>query len=370
MKILLVGNYPYQKSQSMDRFASLLYTEFKVAGHQVSLLKPQPVIGRLYPSATGLGKWLGYFDRFLFFHSLLKQATDWADVVHICDHANSVYVPWLNGKAHVVTCHDMLAIRSALGEMPEASTRLLGHQYQRMILRGLQQADHIICVSEATKSDLQRIAGVNEKRVTVISNGINYPYFPMCKAEARDILKGFGNGCLRPFFMHVGGNEWYKNREGVLRLFLGLVHDSAFKNHLLIMAGKPLPCELKRLIHESGLAGRVVNVVNPTNEQLCALYSQAEALLFPSLYEGFGWPIIEAQACGCPVFTSNRPPMTYVGGEAACYIDPSAPIQAAFVVTESLQDRMVMCDKGLENVRRFDTQTMVNSYLEEYRNLL
>ena len=75
----------------------------------------------------------------------------------------------------------------------------------------------------------------------------------------------------------------------------------------------------------NGLRDRVIELTNITNEDLRALYSKATALLFPSLREGFGWPIIEAQACGCPVFTSDRVPMTEVGGDAAIYLDPTDP---------------------------------------------
>ena len=76
----------------------------------------------------------------------------------------------------------------------------------------------------------------------------------------------------------------------------------------------------------------VIEVVEPSDEDLRSLYSGAAALLFPSLYEGFGWPLIEAQSCGCPVITSNRSPMTEVAGSAALYIDPANESAAAALI--------------------------------------
>ena len=223
MKILLLGNYPYLKSQSMDRFAGVIYDRLSAAGQQVRLLKPQPVFGRMLPSATGLGKWLGYMDRFLLFRPLLKQAVEWAEVVHICDQANAVYIPWLNRKPHVVTCHDMLAIRSALNEVAEHTTGPTGKVFQRWILTGLKQARHVACVSKATSDDLLRLTGFDAGRVSIVRNGLNYPYQPMGKKLSLYHLEQIGLTDAEPFFMHVGSNEWNKNKEGLLRIFCQLI---------------------------------------------------------------------------------------------------------------------------------------------------
>ena len=95
------------------------------------------------------------------------------------------------------------------------------------------------------------------------------------------------------------------------------------------MAGKPPTADMQRLVKEEGLAGRIIFLTRVSNEQLCALYSRAEALLFPSLRERFGWPIVEAQACGCPVVTSDRPPMNCLGGSATLLANPEDPADFA-----------------------------------------
>jgi glycosyltransferase involved in cell wall biosynthesis len=366
MKILLVGNYPYLKSQSMDRFAGMIETGMKAAGHQIRLLKPPPVIGRILPSATGVGKWLGYLDRFILFRPSFKRAADWADVVHICDNANAVYVPWLEGKPHVVTCHDMLAIRSALGEIRHQQTGPTGRVYQRWILAGLKEAQHVACVSETTREDLLRLAGIAPDRVSVIRNGFNYPYRPMSVEESICQLKQTGLGDVRPYFLHMGGNFWYKNRIGLLRIFAQLTRLDGGRSYHLLLAGDGTNGQLGVLSNKLGISEEIKSAHNVTDEQLRALYSVAEGLIFPSLAEGFGWPIIEAQACGCPVFTSNRKPMTEVGGDGAVYFDPLDEAGAAEIILQAIYNKDHMRQRGFRNAMKYSTLAMTEAYVRAY----
>jgi len=370
MKVLLLGNYPYLKSQSMDRFAGVLYDGLRAAGLQVRLLKPQPVFGRMLPSATGLGKWLGYLDRFLLFRPLLKHAADWADVVHICDQANAVYAPCLNRKPHVLTCHDMNAIRSAFGEFTEHTTGLTGKVYQRWILAGLKQARHVACVSDTTYDDVLRLTGLEADRVSVVRNGFNYPYRPMSEKLSLYHVEQIGIADAAPFFMHVGSNEWNKNKEGLLRIFCQLIRLAVGKKWHLVLAGHGLTNDLRFLAQKIGISDRIRETPNVTNEQLCALYSSTEGLIFPSLAEGFGWPIIEAQACGCPVFTSDRTPMTEVGGNGAVYFDPLNEAGAARMIYNALQGKELLRKRGFRNAMKYSTGAMISDYVDRYRFVL
>lgn len=370
MKVLLIGNYENLRQQSMQRFAEMLREGLTAAGHEVRLARPPVWLGRLRRGETGLAKWIGYLDRFLLYPPLLHRQIRWADVVHICDQANAVYVRYLRGKPHLVTCHDMLAIRAALGEIPESPTGWTGRLYQRWILHGLRRAQAVACVSGQSAEELQRVAGLSEARVTVVHNALNYPYRPMAAAEAEAHLHALDLDPARPFFVHVGGNQWYKNRPGVLRLFAELIKHPAYARHRLVMAGKPWADEMRALCTALKLDGRVDECVDVANEQLRALYSRAEALLFTSLAEGFGWPIAEAQACGCPVVTTGRPPMTEVGGEAAIYIDPADSAGAASRIAAALTERERWRTAGLENAARFSNCMMIEAYSSQYRRAI
>jgi Glycosyltransferase len=284
----------------------------------VRLLSPPIMLGRLTNNTVrGLGKWLGYIDRFVLFRLALRRALVGTDVVHICDQGNAMMVPWLQGKPHLVTCHDMLAIRGAQGDIPGYQVGLTGRMLQRWILRGLRRAQHVACVSEQTRYELQQVTGLPDAQVSVVYNAPNYPYAPMPRDQAHSRLKALGLDPAQPYVLHVGGNQWYKNRMGVIRIFAKLISQSGYIAHHLVLAGKPWPPDLTTAAQTSGCADRIHALTKVDNEDLHALYSLADFLLFPSLAEGFGWPIAEAMACGCPVVTSNRAPMTEVGGAAA-----------------------------------------------------
>lgn len=370
MKVLLIGNYLHSRQQSMQRFAAMVQGALQEAGHDVRVLRPRPIFGLLRPAEDGIGKWLGYIDRFCLFRFRLSKAVGSADVVHICDQASAVYVPLLAAKPHVVTCHDMLAIRSALGDIPQRRTRWSGRLLQRWIVRGLRRARFVVCASDETRIELLRIVSLPRERVSVVHNALNYPYSPMHLEEAIGYLQHHGKADPRPFFLHVGGNQWYKNRLGVLRIFQHLSALPGFGLHSLIMAGKPWPPEMHRFVRENNLSDRVQELTNVPNESLRALYSLADTLIFPSLQEGFGWPIIEAQACGCPVATSNRAPMTQVGGEGAVYMDPGDEIASAAAIARMQHRRKELVQAGLINAKRFSRAAMLDGYLHAYHAAL
>lgn len=370
MKILLVGNYLNDKQESMQRFTTLMQEGLTQAGHEARVIRPAALIGRFSAGFRGLGKWLGYVDKFVIFPFSLRGAVRWADVVHICDHSNAIYTRFTCSRAHVVTCHDVLEIRSALGEFSQHRTRRTGRQLQRLILSGLKRSQYVVCVSQSTKNDFVRISGFNPDHLSLIQNGLNYPYSPMPPEEAIAHLGRLGIQDKQRFLFHVGGNQWYKNPLGVLQIFASLVKSNSVRDLKLVMVGKPWTQAMCQFVCDRGLEGKITRLTGVSNEELRALYSSAAALLFPSLQEGFGWPIVEAQACGCLVFTSNRAPMNDVGGRAAIYIDPEDAAGAARIIAQNLDSAGKLRIASIENAARFSTSAMISGYVRLYGSLL
>ncbi|ADV83223.1 glycosyltransferase family 4 protein [Terriglobus saanensis] len=366
MKVLLIGNYASDRQESMLRFGNLLQRELESRGHEVTLLQPPERLGSTTLLGSGMRKWFGYVDKFLLFPRQLRRVKRQFEVVHICDHSNAMYVKHLQDRPHVVTCHDMLAIKSAAGEVPENPTSFSGRVFQRLILSGIKQAQNVVCVSEATRNDLARISGRAPSKIAVIYNGLNYPYTPMPAEEARRQLKNLGLQTSQPYFVHIGGTVWYKNKLGLLKIYASLREYPEFKQHRLLLLGKPLSSVLVDFVRESGLEPFVDKKSNVSNEDLRAAYSLSEGLIFPSLQEGFGWPVLEAQASGCCVFTTNRKPMTEVGGDAAVYFDPSDVPGAARAIKDALQEKAAMQLRGLANAQKFSTERMIEQYVAEY----
>jgi len=213
MRILLVGNYEPDQQQSMTRYAQWLLNSLKARGCTVLLMRPAPWFSRLAMGPlrkAAVIKYLGYLDKYLIFPKQLRTAAQQFDLVHICDHSNSMYLAAMAGVPAVITCHDLLAIRSARGEFAATQTGWSGRLLQAWILRGLKRARNVICVSHKTEEDLLRLtgrkAGQSGAQVTVIFNPLNWGYKPQPEMpEALRVRLGLAAG--EAFFLHVGGNQ-------------------------------------------------------------------------------------------------------------------------------------------------------------------
>jgi glycosyltransferase involved in cell wall biosynthesis len=290
------------------------------------------------------------------------------DLVHVCDHSNSMYLAHTGGRPASITCHDLLAIGSALGRYPQQRTSASGKVQQRWILKHLAAARNVVCVSTNTARELTALSEGELNRVVVIPNAVELNCSPASEESVQRLRDKLGIAADERYLFHIGGNLWYKNRLGVLRIFQ-MIRGSASRVRL-VMAGAPLSAEMRDFIAANLPEGSVIEVVNPTDEELWCLYSGAAALLFPSLYEGFGWPLIEAQRCGCPVITSNRAPMTEVAGAAAIYIDPEDEIAAAKTIAENLDTLGRLRESGFKNVERFDPAVVIPAYEGFFRGVL
>ncbi len=382
MRVLLIGNFAPDRQESMLRFAHMLTTGLLAHGHEVRTWAPEPRLVRLLPSYRygGPAKFIGYLDKFLLFPRHVRRqlaAGAPADVVHILDHANAVYAPLFARHTLVATCHDIMQIRAARGEFTQHRVSGLGRRYQRWILDSISRLPHVVTPSAETKRDLQRLAGLASDRVTVIPLALNYPFHRLAPSAARLLVgRMLAERQLAPdaldadrgFILNVGGGQWYKNRRGLLDIYAALRRTLKPAPRLL-MVGKPLAPDLVAHLQSLGLGNDVLHVSSISEPQLQALYSLAEALLFPSWHEGFGWPVAEAQACGCPVFTSNRAPMTEVGGDAAVYIDPSDPAAAAARIVAAWPQRAELVSHGLTRASEWNPPRMIERYVETYRAL-
>ena len=307
--VLLIGNYGPDRQRSMLRYAQQLNEGLLSLNVNAELFQPPVVVGKLGASPSGIGKWLGYIDKFILTPISLKKRLRQIEgpvIVHICDHSNAPYTRWLSSTPHITTCHDLLAIRSALREFPENQTQWTGRQLQEMILWGLRWCHCITSVSAATRDDVIRLVGGDNSLKHTIPNALDdsfiqeansSPAFPTIKER---IVKG-------RYVMHIGSDSWYKNRGSVLLIFSKLSEDQP--DLRLVIIGPEYSDDVLLENQFEHLGDKLVYLKNVDDETLRTIYQHAELLLFPSWIEGFGWPILEAQACGCAVFTLDQAPM-------------------------------------------------------------
>jgi len=384
MTIVLFTHPIFRFSHSMSRFASLIKQGMEVRGHSVEVWSPSPIFHRL-PAPHRYKKWLGYIDQYFVFphqiRSRLKKMNK-NTLFIFTDQVHGPWVPLVKKLPHVIHIHDLIAIRSAQGEFEEYHhTSWSGRIYQSMIRHGLEQSRCFISVSKKTLFDLNHSISAKPQLSEYIYNGLYYPFKMMSRTNCNAILSSIEcQLCGSGFMLHVGGNQWYKNRLGVLDIYKHYVEKVEAPLPLLLV-GEPPTNEMQIAISRMGSKSEIIFVKNLTNVQMCAIYSSARLLLFPSLAEGFGWPIAEAMACGCPVLTTNEAPMTEVGGDAAFYI-PRRPganfslwahsasgtvIDILALPAEELERRRVL---GYVQSGRFDIQCMLDAYENFYLRAL
>lgn len=384
MNIVLFSHPAFMHSQSMPRFARMLEQAYLARSHQVQVWSPQARVYSWLPHGRS-SKWAGYIDQYILFPLWVRKQVRQqpADTLFVfCDQALGPWVTLVKDRPHVVHTHDLLALRSALGDVPENHTSWSGRLYQRYIRHGFRQARHFISISNKSRDDLHHFGQVSPVTSEVVYNGLNYPYAPMPPDEARQLLEQAGlpvqdEGML----LHVSGNQWYKNVPGIVRMYAHYAqtrHDPL----PLWLVGPHLDEKLQAALDEVPPQGEVLFFHGLDNRVLQAAYSLSRVFLFPSLAEGFGWPIIEAQACSCPVITTDEPPMNEVGGPVAKYLPrllAGDDVQAwakngATVLSELLNlDEVGRADvvaQGVAWTKRFDADAAIEGYLRIYRQVV
>ena len=371
-------------SQSMPRFARMLEDAYHARGHQVKVWSPQAKAYALLPKGR-LSKWAGYIDQYILFPLWVRQQlkTQPANTLYVfCDQARVPWVPLVKSKPHVVHVHDLLALRSALGDIPENPTQWSGRVYQRYIRQGFKQAKHFISISKKTRDDLHHFGEVSPVTSEVVYNGLNYPYAPMLQSDAIAVLKQAGLP-VKPegMLLHLGGSQWYKNLAGVVRLYIEYAKSEAKPLPLWCISPSP-NAKVQALLKELPVQGQVLFFQGIDNQALQAAYSTAHAFIFPSLAEGFGWPIIEAQASGCLVLTTDAAPINEIGGPSASYIprlkltdDPDAwALKGSNALKLMLNmpemQRIALVEKGLAHVAQFNADDAIEGYLKTYQQVL
>lgn len=370
MKLILIGNYRPDGQESMQRFAQMLAEGFEKYGVAVEHWRPVALSGGLFPSTiTGIGKWFGYLDKWVLFPIYLRARRLFLNNkkvhFHICDHSNAPYLRYLPKTNTVITCHDVIAIRAGLGYSGTyVSASRMGRLLQKRILHSLQKAKQIAAVSHLTLNQLKELTNGSAagKNWQVIHNGFNADFSPLPEKASREILAKAGLSPGESFILHVGSDLPRKNRRLLLDMAAALGESWEGK---ICFAGKALEPALWHHAEQLGLQHRIVSVVKPGHSTLQALYSACETFVFPSFSEGFGWPVIEGQACGAPVLASNIEPMPEIGGKGALYADPTEPaaFAKAFLRLQDKQFREEMVQKGFHNIHRFQPEIMIQAYL-------
>lgn len=266
-------------------------------------------------------------------------------------------LPIVRPRASLVTIHDLGYLY-----FPRAHPRLQRWYLDLSTRWSAHAATHILAVSKATKSDLVSHYGTHPAKITVIPHGRDEALAPVRNTSQIEEIKT-QYGIVGDYFLYLGTLHPRKNLSRIIDAFADLN-----SNTRLVLAGKQgwQYDDLYRRVRRLGLEGRVVFPGYVADGDKAALFSGAVAFVFPSLYEGFGLPVLEAQACGCPVIASTTSSLPEVAGDAALMVDPqdTSAISAAMRrISSDTSLRETLIARGLSNVRRFSWEASARDVL-------
>ncbi len=239
-------------------------------------------------------------------------------------------------------------------------------------LPSAKKARHIITVSEFTRQSIIQKYNISPEKITVIHHGISPNFQPIEDEQVKVAIRQKYH--LPDQFVFYPANPWpHKNHARLFEAIRLLRHQYGLTVHLVLSGIWSNPEYLKQQIHQSGVTDQVHLLGYLPYEDLPALYNAATALVFPSLFEGFGLPVLEAMACGCPVICSNTTSLPELAGDAAVLVDPTDVAQIAESIYTLLQDRSLqksLRTKGSLQVQKFSWERAARETVNIYESVL
>jgi len=279
-------------------------------------------------------------------------------------HSTDFVLPPVRQAKTILTVHDLTFMR-----LPHCAQAGLRAYLNNVVPRSIERANLVLADSQSTKNDLIELLGVSPDKIEVVYAGVERRFRPMeGEIALRRVKKRYGLNFS--FILSLGTLEPRKNFTGLVEAY-ALMRDKELK--LVIAGGKGwLYDEIFARVKELGLEDKVFFPGFVADEDLPALYNLAELFVFPSLYEGFGLPPLEAMACGTPVVTSDRPSLPEVVGEAGFMVEATDNEALAKAMEQVLTDedlRREMREKGLRQAAKFTWEAAAEKLLDVYKRL-
>lgn len=255
---------------------------------------------------------------------------------------------------------------------PEFYSPLVAWRLNSLLRIGMRRAQCVLCVSQSTADDVHQRFGVGRERLAVAHNGVSAQFEPVAPKIARDRVRRELN-IDGPYALFVGKLEPRKNVTRLLEAFAMFRRETKSETRLVLAGNRTavtpaIDAQIARL----GLQDAVVRPGYAPTELLASLYSGARMFLLPSLWEGFGIPIVEAMACGTPVLTSSVTCLPEIAGDAAVIVDPESVASIADGIARldgSEELRRTLSARGLERARLFTWENSARSTLAAYQRM-
>ena len=264
----------------------------------------------------------------------------------------------------VATIHDVIPVL-----YPKANTFMpwKGLFKRIMIPNPMAQIDHVVTVSESSKRDIIERLGIAEHQISVVYQGVELDrFFPNPISPSQPHTH-------KPYIFCVSGDSPNKNVSTLIQSYASLPNAIRGKYRLLLSGNVEKSQQLHALIKKLNLENRIEFTGIVSDEHLAQLYKEAAVFVFPSLYEGFGLPVLEAMACGCPVITSNTSSLPEVVGDAGLLVDPTDPSAIKEAIEKVLTDQNLaerIRSAGIQRAQQFDWTRTARDTVALYRKVV
>lgn len=367
LKVVLIETASRGQKGSMSGYADLVVHAFSTSNYAAKLqLKRVCLAPPLFLSARlpfRFRSWLHHV--WVTCAAMSRLAGQKADVFHIVDGSQAHIARWLPNAPVVATAHDFIPLLQTKGQLLTKRPGSMARWIIEKSINELKKLNLVIADSNNTKKDFIYSAGGDIGKVLVV-----HPAIPICmvKEAASDFNTPWPDRRRsgRAYILHVGNNGFYKNRTGVLKIFSRIRRKLGVE---LKMVGPQPSVEISNLARELGITEHVHFVVDPDDGQILEMYNKAALLLFPSLYEGFGFPPLEAMVCGCPVVCSSEGSLPEVVGDAALKCTAGNVDQMAENCIAVLEDAGLaegLIQKGHLQAKKFSLERMGKGLMKVY----
>ncbi|NLB66328.1 MAG: glycosyltransferase family 4 protein [Lentisphaerae bacterium] len=363
LRVILVSTVPSDRVHgSMVRYGAMIRTALEChasATCTVEELQLSPPLAWLRRFPARLREPVRYAAIVLNARRLLPQVRD--GLLHLLDGSHA-YLLAATGALRVplvIAVHDLIPALCLRGHISGPRPGRGAAWITQRAIRSLARADHLMTVSENSRADVLRLSRIPPEQVSVVHSAV-----PELTASANTA------DCepnAKPYLLHVAGNNnFYKNRPGVVRVFNEVRRSFSVDLKLI---GPPPDAAMREVLQSSNRPEGVEFLPDVTESELAALYRGAALFLFPSLYEGFGWPPLEAMSCGCPVVCSDVASLPEIVGDAALLAPPTDVAGLAAHCGSLLHDpilRARLTAAGRAQAARFTHERLAEGLLKVY----
>lgn len=274
-------------------------------------------------------------------------------------------------KKVFVICYDLIPLIFSDRYLNDLNMRSL---YMKR-LKNIQNADFIFAISEATRQDVIKYLDISPERVLNVSGGVSGFFTPIHAHEHQAWLETFARkfGIYKKFILYTGGEDWRKNIEGLVTAFSALPKNLQ-ESYQLVVACKVsehFSKEITNLASKLGINKSIILTNYVTDEELRALYSTCSLFVFPSFYEGFGLPLLEAISCGAPAIASNSSSLPEILGSDELLFNPYSPSDMARIMQKVLSDenlRKRMSEDALQQSAKFSWKSVAQNMLDMFQD--